>query len=45
MVINWDQTTPPSSALSCLVMSPDHWKANVDIMDPLTDNEETQVSN
>lgn len=29
--ISWEQVQPTSSALSCLVMSPDHWRAKLDI--------------
>ena len=34
-LLSWKQTGPPSSAMSCLVVSPEKWKANFDIMKPV----------
>ena len=42
--MSWEQVMPPSSAMSCLVVAPPHWKADVDIMKPLNEDIQTQVS-
>jgi hypothetical protein len=44
VVVYWVQTTPPTSAMSCLIVAPPKLAANMDIMKPLDRSHTTQMS-